>query len=105
MQRRNLRDLGRRSFLQSIGASSLILPFLPMTNSEAGGLAFPKRLILYYFPTGTVLKNWRCTGGELDFELSPILSPLQRHRDELIILDGIDNEVISTIPQLGATQR
>ena len=86
----------------SAGGSAALLPFLPLTDSEAGGLAYPKRLILFYYPTGTVMRNWRCTGSEYDFELSPILSPLERHKDQLIILDGVDNApVVSSAALVG----
>jgi hypothetical protein len=100
MTRRIRGGLGRRAFLAASGGSALLLPFVPVLDSEAGGTGFPRRLILYYWPTGTVLENWRCSGGEYDFVLSPILAPLERHRDKLVILDGIDNEVVSTVPSL-----
>ena len=57
----------RRSILKALGASTALLPFLPILNSEAAPTTFPKRLILFYFPIGTHLASWRCTGGEYDF--------------------------------------
>jgi hypothetical protein len=91
--RRTHDGLGRRRFLQTLGSSAAMLPFLPVMNGEAGGAGFPRRIVLFYYPIGTVLENWRCTGGENDFVLSPILAPLERHRDRLLVLDGIDNEI------------
>lgn len=93
--RRTRDGLGRRRFLQTLGSSAAMLPFLPVMDGEAGGTGFPRRVVLFYYPIGTVLANWRCTGGESDFVLSPILAPLERHRDQLLVLDGIDNSIPS----------
>jgi hypothetical protein len=70
-----------------------MMPLLPVLDSEADSDGFPKRLILFYYPIGTSMAGWRCTGTERDFTLSPALMPLERHKDSLIILDGIDQEV------------
>jgi hypothetical protein len=90
--------MNRRSLLKALGTSAALLPFLPVLDSEAA--TFPKRLVLFYFPNGTSLMNWRCAGGEQDFTLSPVLQPLERHRDNLLILDGIDAEICYTSPNL-----
>ncbi len=102
MRRRH--DLARRRFLQTLGTSAALLPFLPRMNAEAGGFGAPRRLIIFYFPVGTLLSKWRCTGSENDFQLSPILAPLERHRDEIVILDGIDNAVSSNIDNMAGHQ-
>jgi hypothetical protein len=71
-----------------------------MLDGEATAGTFPKRLLLFYFPIGTSLMNWRCGGGEHDFILSPVLQPLERHRDDILILDGIDFEVGAQVSNL-----
>jgi hypothetical protein len=35
---------------------------------------------------------WVPNGGETDFKLSPILSPLAEHRDDLVIIQGVDQQ-------------
>jgi len=80
--------LGRRAFLSGLAASGALGPFIPLLNAS-GAEPAPVRLILWYTPHGTIYDNWKPSGGETDFALSPILSKLQRHRDKLVILDGL----------------
>lgn len=85
----------RRTFLGTLASAAAIAPWIPLLEPEAhatgGG---PKRIVFFYTPNGTRLQHWRPTGGESNFELSPILSPLAPMRDRLTILDGIDNAAI-----------
>ncbi len=75
--------LTRRTLLQSAAAATLF----PWTKAlGAGGPA--KKLLLFYTPHGTVWSQWRPTGTETNFTLSPILAPLQAHKGRLLILDG-----------------
>jgi hypothetical protein len=62
-----------------------------MAPRKATAAAFdaPKRLVIWHEGVGTHIPNWVPTGGETDFELSPILKPLERHRKDLIVLQGI----------------
>jgi hypothetical protein len=93
-------SMTRRSLLRALGISAAAIPFLPILEREAAAEGFPKRLIIFYFPNGTSLPSWRCAGGETDFALSPALAPLERHRDQIVILDGIDAEVSANNPHL-----
>jgi len=43
-----------------------------------------------YTPGGTVLANWRPTGTETEFTLSPILQPLSTVKSHVLIVDGVD---------------
>jgi hypothetical protein len=58
----------------------------------ASAVPLPKRLIIFFTPNGTVRESFTPTGGETDFKLGEILEPLAAHRDDLLILDGIDME-------------
>jgi len=78
----------RRAFLQSLGAAGALAPFFPLLNAS-GAEARPLRLILWFTPHGTIHDNWKPTGGLTDFQLSPILKPLERHRAKINILDGL----------------
>ncbi|MCA9580398.1 MAG: DUF1552 domain-containing protein [Myxococcales bacterium] len=78
----------RRSFLR-LGAAGSALSLFPWLESPASAADVPpKRIILYYTPHGTVWDQWRPGGGETNFTFSPILTPLSKHRDKIIIVDG-----------------
>lgn len=73
--------LGRRAFLGSVGASAALLPFLPITESEANDGAFPKRLVVFCMPNANAFAP--ITAGRngdanlADVDLPPILAPLR----------------------------
>jgi len=104
--------LSRRAFLRGAGGVAIGLPFLNIMgcSSRAGeqvaiggsegaagaaaktaraGLA-PKRFVTMFSANGTIIENWRPTGGETDFTLSTILAPLEPHRAHLLVLEGLD---------------
>jgi hypothetical protein len=82
------RPFSRRALLSGLGASAALSPFLPLLEAE-GQEAKPLRLILWFTPHGTVYDNWKPSGGQTDFTLSPILKPLEPYRSKLNILDGL----------------
>ena len=107
-------QLNRRAFLRGAGGVAIALPFLEImggcskgSSSGAGaGVAatrkavtgvngFPKRFIVFFSANGTIPTRWVPTGGETDFVMSDILRPLEEagHRNDLLILDGVDDEV------------
>jgi hypothetical protein len=87
------RRLSRRTVLRGLGGMAIGLPLLDAMRSDraaAGGLDIPQRLIVMYTPNGTVAKNFWPEGSDDNFSLSPILEPLAPHKQDLLILDGID---------------
>jgi hypothetical protein len=80
----------RRRFLGAAGAATSALALFPWLERRARAEAVPPRLLLYYTPHGTVWDRYRPAGGETDFTLSPILTPLAAHRDKLVITDGVN---------------
>jgi Protein of unknown function (DUF1552) len=81
----------RRSFLRGAGGALLALPLLDaFTTGPAGAGVFPKRLVIMFSGNGTLADAWTPTGGETDFVLGDILAPLAPHREDLLILAGID---------------
>ena len=80
--------VSRRALLSGLGVSAALSPFLPLLEAH-GQQAQPLRLILWFTPHGTVYDNWKPTGGQTDFALSPILKPLEPHRSKLNVLDGL----------------
>ena len=84
-------QLERRTFLKGIGAA-LALPALEaMRPLMAAGSdpQFPVRMAMLYMPNGVRANRWTPEGGSTNFKLSPILSPLEAHREELLILTGL----------------
>ncbi|MEM9195575.1 MAG: DUF1552 domain-containing protein [Myxococcota bacterium] len=86
----------RRRFLQgatTAGAVSLALPLLP-SQSRSQDPAFPLRLVIFFSGNGTIVRDWvpESNGGRLT-RLSPILSPLSRHLEKLMVVQGLDIKV------------
>ena len=83
--------LSRRGFLGSLGAAGVTASLIPLLEgeSEAQDGVGPKRLILLTSANGTIHEQWRpgVEGGEL--QLSPILAPLEAHKDRLVVVDGL----------------
>ena len=87
-----IRRVSRRNMLKAgLGAGALSL--FPWVDHAANAAPVPMRLLLYFTPHGTVWDQWRPTGGETNFTMSPILSPLERHRERIAIVDGIRFDV------------
>lgn len=88
----------RRSFLRGAGAT-LALPFLDAMRPlmAAGSSApLPVRIALLYMPNGVRADRWTPDGDGSRFKLSPILSPLEKHREDLLILTGLQNKASFT---------
>jgi hypothetical protein len=89
------RLLSRRTVLRGAAGISVALPFLEALRPSVGvaqtSLA-PKRFGVFFGANGVIPANWKPTGGVTDFVLSPALQPLAAHRDDLVVLGGIDVE-------------
>lgn len=84
--------LSRRNFLKGLGAASVALPLLPSLDAHAQAGEFPKRLLIMFSANGTIPFRWAPNGGETDWTINDddILKPLERHREDLLILEGVD---------------
>jgi hypothetical protein len=60
-----------------------------MLQSEAEQTGVPKRLILLASSNGTIHEQWKPSVGGAGLELSPVLAPLEAHKHDLIVLDGL----------------
>tara|TARA_R110002096_G_scaffold433887_5_gene653892 strand:- start:3173 stop:4540 length:1368 start_codon:yes stop_codon:yes gene_type:complete len=90
----------RRSFLRGLGGVTVGLPLLNSLGACSGARevgkatkaleSAPPRILFFFSPNGTIRESWRPTGSETNFELSPILSPLEDYKEKLIVIDGLD---------------
>ena len=91
--RRERRNVSRRAFTAGLGATLLAAPFIELLAPKrawAGGKR-AKRLVVVFTPNGTVPAKWRPTGTETNFSFpaGSILEPLAAHKDQLVVIDGL----------------
>ncbi|MEM6996913.1 MAG: DUF1552 domain-containing protein [Myxococcota bacterium] len=84
--------ISRRAFLGGAATTAALAPFVPVLESQAGASGYPTRLIVLYTPAGSIMPRWRPTGTEKNWELSQLLTPLAPHKEDIIVIDGVDNE-------------
>jgi hypothetical protein len=60
-------------------------------GSESGSDRPPVRMACLFWPNGCNPRTWTPQGQGKDFELSPILAPLARHKDDVLILTQLSN--------------
>jgi Protein of unknown function (DUF1552) len=90
------KHLSRRTVLKGAGAS-IALPLLDAMIPAGSALAntpaaVKPRLGFVYFPHGAVQKLWTPEGTGKDFKFSPILKPLEPHRDYVTVVTGLRNK-------------
>lgn len=88
-----MKPLSRRTLLRGAGGIALALPMLEAMLPRRASAAepAPRRFLSWSQPNGTVPGKWRPTAGadETQFTLSPILSPLERHKADLVVLQNL----------------
>jgi len=85
------KHLHRRTFLRGIGAA-IALPMLDaMQPAFAAVTEPPVRLAFTYIPNGVTMKAWKPATTGADYELTRILQPLERFRNDLFVLSGLDH--------------
>jgi hypothetical protein len=108
----------RRSLIRGLGAAAAGLPFLSSFEALAGGGGGPQPKLIFFFSPNSCLVGPRGTAqyegwlpralhdgtGEaeapLPASLPEILSPLERHRDVLLPIDGLRG-----VPMVGSHQQ
>jgi hypothetical protein len=87
----------RRGLLARLGAAAALSPFVPLLAGDAEAQSAPrKRLILFFYPNGTnreayFLEQPPADGSLANAQLSRILEPLDAHKNDLVVLDGVNN--------------
>jgi hypothetical protein len=81
--------------LKGMGAC-IALPFLeamvPSSVLAAPGISAPKRAVFMFSPNGVCPGKWAPKGIGSSFELSPILKPLEKHKQDLLVLQQLMNK-------------
>ncbi|TLD71580.1 DUF1552 domain-containing protein [Phragmitibacter flavus] len=89
------KSLNRRQFLRDLGVSAAAFPFLAGLPSLTGA-PLPQRrqrLIIVFSPNGTLPNDfWPNQFGE-NFDLKPILKPLEAYKNKMLLLKGIHNKI------------
>lgn len=91
-------QIPRRSFLRGAGAT-MALPFLDAMRplmAASGDSGVPVRLGMLYMPNGVRADRWTPSGKGTGYKLSPILKPLEAHREQLLVLTGLQNKASFT---------
>ena len=82
-------QISRRTALRGLGAA-VALPLLEaMIPSAAGAEMAPLRTAFLYVPNGVHMPAWTPQGVGREFELTPILQPLQAVKEEILVLSGL----------------
>jgi len=100
------KHIPRRTFLRGLGVT-VALPFLnsmvPAATALAQTAANPKlRMGFIYFPHGAIMEQWTPKASGKDFEISPILQPLEPFKKQLTIVSGLENKPTSILPPVHA---
>ncbi len=91
------KHLSRRTVLRGMMGASIALPLLdamiPALTAQTKTAAAAKlHLGFIYVPHGAVMDKWTPIGDGTDFELSPILQPIGKFRDQTVIITGLANK-------------
>lgn len=81
--------LSRRRFLRGMG-TTMALPLLnAMTPARAATGPLPRRSVFVYIPNGVNGMTWQVSKAGREYELSPSLRPLEKHRGDFTIFSGL----------------
>ena len=87
--------IARRTVLRGMGAT-LALPWLDAMVPALARAAVTKpvkRLGVVYVPNGIFMPNWTPATEGTGFEFTPTLKPLEKFRDQLLVVSGTDSVV------------
>lgn len=85
------KKIDRRMLLRGAGAA-IGLPLLEaMRPAMAAAKAPANRLAVVYVPNGIVMKDWLPAQTGKAFEFTRILKPLERFREDIVVVSGLSN--------------
>jgi hypothetical protein len=83
--------LNRRHFFRGLGtimALPLLDAMVPL-RASASATEKPRRSVFVYIPNGVNGMTWQPVKSGRDYELSPSLKPLEKHRDDFTVFSGL----------------
>ena len=87
------KHLSRRTFLRGAGAViglPLLDAMVPALGwAQGAARATPTRLCFVYVPNGMVMQDWTPAAEGRNFELTPILRPLERFKEQTLVLSNL----------------
>ena len=97
------RVMSRRTLLRGAGVS-IALPFLDaMTPAFGRTLPVPpKRMLYVYVPTGILPQYWTPTSEGKDFEYQRVMKPLEKYRNDVLVLTGLSANAVAAPMQDGS---
>ena len=88
------KHLDRRTLLKGAGAA-IALPFLdamrPALAAPAKIARQARRVGVVYVPNGIMMKDWKPAATGADFAFTRILKPLEKFREDIVLLSGLAN--------------
>ena len=98
------KSMPRRTFLKGAAGGALALPLLeamvPAGTALAQTPATPKpRFVGVFYPHGMAPGHWEMPEGRLPEQLSTIMAPLQKVKDQTVILGGMWSESAESLYQ------
>src|SRR5262249_10816636 len=88
--------VSRRTFLRVAGVAvglPLLDAMIPAATALAQTAAKPTpHMGFIYFPHGAIMDRWTPAKEGADFELTPILKPLESFKNRLTVVSGLANK-------------
>ncbi|MBR9759240.1 DUF1552 domain-containing protein [bacterium] len=87
-------QISRRQTLKGLGAT-MALPFLEAMrplHGQSTASGDPVRMACLFMPNGVRPDKWTPTGSGKTYKLSPILSPLEALKEEIMVISGLTNK-------------
>jgi hypothetical protein len=87
-----MKTMSRRTVLRGTGGVTVALPFLDamLRPNRSRAQTVPRRFLACAIENGEVYPEWFSSGTETNFRLSPILSPLEPHKKDIVLIAGVD---------------
>jgi hypothetical protein len=96
------KHLSRRTFLRGAGVAvglPLLEAMIPASTALSQTAAAPSpRMGFIYFPHGAIMDRWTPATEGADFEISPILKPLEKFKKQLTVVSGLENKAAIAPP-------
>jgi hypothetical protein len=84
------KHLPRRTFLRGMAGATVALPFLEAMVPALKGATPPQlRAAFFYTPHGVILNKWVPEKTGTEYEMKPILQPIEAYRDRFLILSNL----------------